>query len=667
MRDMPRRLVVGVMLLVLLGMGMPVMGQGFVPADILNDEGGPVLIRGSVTYTNPFFTSGTAAPLIILEDQAGFVDRDEGFLFPPESQALGQITSDFYTSPFTYSLALPIEPQGSLRDVDQDGEVDRGVMVFAVAYWENVWGDPFLEKRDQQGGGWSTAYASTVVSDNPEMLREVIGGKLIIYAPDDRQGFPVGFGADGKLFTADDPIVGIPQGYTVVNLDTNPFTFDRSRVQEIELYEPEGAALVDFSGQSYTQAFDSMIDKFRREYAFNEYKQLDWDAAVRKYRPRFEEAERTGNRQLYLQALSDLIWSVPDGHVNVSPFSLFVDRVRTAVEGGIGFALRETDDRRSYVVFVTEGGPAERFGIQVGAEILAIDERPIADWITRTMPVGETYSTAHNRRLGQMRWATRFPLLRSQPVRVEFVNPGQAAQTVFLPVEGEFDSFFYSPDEPSTGWELPVEYRILDDGIVYAKITSFFDTQLLTIQLWERMIRQMNEEGVRGLIIDMRQNGGGSGFLADQMAAYFFEEETVVGRRASYNKDLGAFFFDSRRDSRMYPPSEDLQYRGRVVVLVGPDCASACERFVYNLTINDRAELVGFYPTAGLGGGVEDFRMPEGVTVRMTVVRSTDMDGNIHIEGTGVAPTLRVPVTRETLFSSRDVLLETARSLITGR
>jgi C-terminal processing protease CtpA/Prc len=266
-----------------------------------------------------------------------------------------------------------------------------------------------------------------------------------------------------------------------------------------------------------------------------------------------------------------------------------------------------------------------------------------------------------------MRWSTRFPLLRSLPVRVEFANPGQAAQTVFLPVEREFDSFFYSPDEPSTGWELPVEYRILDDGIVYARITSFFDTQLLTIQLWERMIRQMNDEGVRGLIIDMRQNGGGSGFLADQMAAYFFQEETVVGRRASYNKDLGAFFFDSRRDSRMYPPSDDLQYRGRVVVLIGPDCASACERFAYNMTIGGRAELVGFYPTAGLGGGVEDFRMPEGVTVRMTVVRSTDVDGNIHIEGTGVAPTLRVPVTREALFATTDVLLETARGVLTGR
>jgi len=82
-------------------------------AEIVNDEGGPVVLIGDVTYTNLNFTLGVAAPLIILEDQAGFVDRNEYFIFPPESQTLGQITSDFFDSPFSYSLALPIEPQGT--------------------------------------------------------------------------------------------------------------------------------------------------------------------------------------------------------------------------------------------------------------------------------------------------------------------------------------------------------------------------------------------------------------------------------------------------------------------------------------------------------------------------------------------------------------------------
>ena len=111
-------------------------------AEIVNDEGGAVLITGSVTYTNLFFTAGVAMPVVILEDQAGFVDRNRYYLMPVESQTLGQITSDFYTSPFTYSLAMPSMPQGTFRDVDQDDSDDIGIQVFAVAYWTNTWGDP---------------------------------------------------------------------------------------------------------------------------------------------------------------------------------------------------------------------------------------------------------------------------------------------------------------------------------------------------------------------------------------------------------------------------------------------------------------------------------------------------------------------------------------------
>ncbi|MCU0496767.1 MAG: S41 family peptidase [Anaerolineae bacterium] len=636
-------------------------GNDFPPADIENDEGGVVVITGEVEYTNPFFTTGVTQPLVLLEDQAGFVDRNEYFTFPIESQTLGQITSDFYSSPFTYSIALPIEPQGTLRDVDQDNGEDTGVMVFAVAYWDNTWGDPYLEVRDQSGGGWSTAYASTRISENPETLREVVGGKLLIYAPDDQQGFPSGFGEDGLLFTEDDPIVGIPQGYTVVDLDSDPFTFDRSSEQSIDLIEPEGSALVDFSDMGYAEAFNAMVDMMKNEYAFTEYKNIDWERIREKYLPRFEQADEDDDEQLYLESLAEMLWSIPDGHVAMSPLTDLVPVFWREHGRGIGIVIQETSDGRAYVTTVIDGSPADDAGIEVGAEILEIDGDPVSEYVSRISFIwGETFSTPHNRRLGQFRHAARFSEDIDE-VTITFQNDGDDPVTDRLRTEEEVDSYFATfEDNGLTGYELPVSYRLLDNGYMYVAIYSFFDDRALTIQLWERMIRQMNENDVTGLVIDMRFNGGGNGFLADQMSAYFFDEPLEVGNTGTYSKDLGEFFFDPRGVRRMYLPNEDLRYDGPISMLIGPSCASACERFAYNLTLEDRAAVIGHYPTAGLGGSVNDFLMPGGITVRYTIGRGVDMDGEIHIEGTGVEPTILIPITTETLFGDEDELLDAA-------
>ena len=109
-------------------------------ARVINDEGGPVVISGELHYTNAFFTSGVDDPLIILEDQAGFIDRNKKFILSLESQVPGKITSDFFTSPFSYRLSLPLAPTGSLRDVDNNGVEDTGVMVFVIGYWTNIFG-----------------------------------------------------------------------------------------------------------------------------------------------------------------------------------------------------------------------------------------------------------------------------------------------------------------------------------------------------------------------------------------------------------------------------------------------------------------------------------------------------------------------------------------------
>lgn len=632
---------------------------------ILNaEQGGPVSITGEVPYTNPFFTTGVAQPMVILEDQAGFVDRDKNYLMPLASQTLGQLTSDFFESPFSYSIALPIEPQGAYRDVDNDDEDDAGVQIFAVAYWTNTFGDPFLEERDLGGGGWSTAYASTRISEEFETEREIVGGSLLVYAPDDEQLFPINFGEDGLLFTIDDTdMITLPQGYTLVNLDTVPFTFDRSRNPVVDLIEPSGAALVDFSDLSYTDAFDAFVDKLSKEYAFTEYKEIDWEAFIETYRPLMQVAEAAGDSELYRRTLRDMLWEIPDGHVS-GPFlqDEFVQNVR----GGLGIAIQELADGRIIVTYLGEETPAAEAGIELAAEIIAINDTPIGEWVEGILPYSGPFSTPHNKRLQQLIYATRFPT--GTDVTITFLNPeAEEEETAELITIFEVDSFFHEDfARPVTGFELPVQYKLLDSGYAYVEITSFFDNQLLTVQLWERLMQTLNEQEVPGLIIDMRQNGGGFGFLADQMAAYFFEEELITGNTAYYNESLGEFILREEDADRFYLPAEELRYAGDLVVLVGPDCASACEFFSYDLTLQNRAVVVGHFPTAGLGGSVTDWDMPEGETVRVTLGRAVDAEGNIHLEGIGVVPDVVVPVTEEVLFGEGDAVLETAVAVLNG-
>jgi hypothetical protein len=68
-----------------------------------------------------------------------------------------------------------------------------------------------------------------------------------------------------------------------------------------------------------------------------------------------------------------------------------------------------------------------------------------------------------------------------------------------------------------------------------------------------------------------------------------------------------------------------------------------------------------------LGGSVVPVAMPDGATFNYTRSRAVDAEGNIAIEGIGVPPTVRVPVTEDTVFSERDVLMDAALAYIASQ
>jgi C-terminal processing protease CtpA/Prc len=634
-------------------------GQEAPPAEIVNDEGGPVIIQGEYAYSDPQLPDYGSQPVVFLGDVSNlFVEG--GFDFSTEylnlnsPQVLGINTSNIHDGPLTYEILLPINPEGKLDDVDNNDTTDPGVMIYTVDFTFNGIGDPYIDNRE------FIYYSSITSSQDFETQYQVTGGTFVVFAPDAGQGFPSGFGEDGKLFTADDPIVTLPQGWTVVYMNSDPFTFDRSHEATVDVVESAGTEYVDYSGLSYTEAFDQMVDMMRKKYAFTDLKGIDWDAMIAEFRPRFEEAEANQDVNAYYLAFRDFEWAIPDGHIGSNVFNYLFDQFRTETDGGMGMAIRDIDDGQTIVNFILPDGPADQAGIQLKAEILEINGQPVDDVVNASVPWSGPFSSDHVRRLQQLRYAIRFPV--GTDVEITYKNPGDAEPTTAtLTTIAERDSFNFSSFNTSlTGFELPLEFKVLDSGYGYIKIYSFNDDNLLTLLLWQRAIRQFNDAGVPAIILDMRQNGGGSPDIGNVMAGYFFDKETYAGTSAFYYGDVGHFEINPYYDTNILPADEQDRYHGDIAVLIGPSCASMCEFFTYDLTLLDNVAVVGQYPTMGLGGGIEPYAMPEGIAAQYTVARAVGADNQIHIEGKGVPPTVKVPVNEDTLFATDDVILNAA-------
>ncbi len=633
------------------------------PIPFVDNPEGVKIITGQYAYTDPALPTYNSEVGIALLDISGAVthtfDPVTGFNNLTSPQFLGKITSDINQSPFDYELRLPDIPGGVLHDLNHDGKTDTGVMVYDVNFVFNIIGDAYMQPEDP-------VWASTDLgSENFRNYGEIVSGKLVIYSPDDAQSFPSGFGADGLLFSNDDPIAPIGQGWTVVNLDTQPFTFDHGETATADILEAPLQATPTFTDQTYSQAFDSMIATMRRQYAYAAYYDIDWDALIAKYRPRFVKAEQDKSVADYETAVRDFIREFTDIHVGVdaSPYlNSLPNPLTDEIKGGIGMTVRELDDGRVIVNYITHDGPADQAGIQVRAELVRINGKSAKDAVasaTALNPPDLDYNHADVIRLDKERGLMRFPV--GAEVKLTYRNPDDSHEkTVTLTATDEDDSrlasrtALYGPD-PVT--DVPLEYRLLDSGYGYVKINSFFDDGVLTNALWKRAIELFKQVGVTGIIIDLRNNGGGWDFNGSTMLGYFYDTQQETGGSADYFPDIDRIEVNPLAKGLILPTANvNDRFHGKIAVMVSPFCVSECEFFSDALQRTGRATIIGQYHTAGGGGSIQNIYLPEGVEIQFTFSRGLDPQGKVKIQGTGVVPDIKVPVTEDTVFAADAVL-----------
>ncbi len=623
---------------------------------------GPQVITGEFTYSNDFvLETYYVEHAVALNDMTGFVERDKEWKLPVDGQVLGFLQADPENNKGSYRLLLPIKPEGESNDVDNNEQEDAGVQIFAITYSPNLAGGPYSE-GDDPSFGWPSYLAS--VKTDTENNDEVIGGKLVVWAPDDQQGFPTGFGEDGLLFTADDPIGPIPSGYSILDLDQKPFDVSQTVENDLPLYEPADVAVKDFSSLSYSAAFDKMFEILKKEYAFNgiKSKQPDWEKVYEQISLKVKAAEKAKDPTAYFLALQEFAFAFNDGHVGLDGGDVGNQVFSEATNGGYGLAIREMDNGKVIVTYLLPDGPAEQAGIELGAEVLRFNGEAIQAAIGKVVALSGPFSTDFARRYQQARY-----LLRAVPgteAELTFINPGKGSQTASLKAVAERASFSASSllrnYDPNA---LPVEFNILDSGAGYVRVNSNYDDLNLVVRLFERALKTFESNGITGLIIDMRLNFGGAPL---GLAGFLYDKEIPLGQLEYYSEKTGKFEPEGPRD-KVLPYTRQYKF-DQLVLLVDQNCYSACEIEAYGFSRVPGMVVVGQYPTAGVEAEVArgQFLLPEGFSFQAPTGRFTLPNGSIFLEGAGVKPTRRVPIDAQNALSEEDVVLTTAEKIVTG-
>jgi carboxyl-terminal processing protease len=168
-----------------------------------------------------------------------------------------------------------------------------------------------------------------------------------------------------------------------------------------------------------------------------------------------------------------------------------------------------------------------------------------------------------------------------------------------------------------------VAQQNLEPGYGYVRITGFSETTADDVATAVERLKRNNSHGLKGLVIDLRNNPGGVLEASVAVADAFLDHGLIVsadGRTA-----------DSR--FRMDATPGDLIGGAPIVVLVNSGSASAAEILAGALKDHDRAELVG-HKTYGKGSVQSVMPLSHGGALKLTTSRYfTPSGASIHEKG----------------------------------
>ena len=203
-----------------------------------------------------------------------------------------------------------------------------------------------------------------------------------------------------------------------------------------------------------------------------------------------------------------------------------------------------------------------------------------------------------------------------------------------------------------------IRYKILEDNIGYMYYRDF------SLGIGETNLDYIIDKLsiCEGIIIDVRNNGGGLLSNVETFAARFVNEKTLVGY-IQHKTGRGHNDF-SKPFARYNTPSTRLRYQKPVVVLTNRSCYSATNDFVNAMRYCPKVTIVGD-KTGGGSGLPFHSEIPIGWSVRFSACPVFDANMR-HIEF-GIEPDIYVNLLEQDVKQGKDTLIETARNLLKAK
>lgn len=383
--------------------------------------------------------------------------------------------------------------------------------------------------------------------------------------------------------------------------------------------------------------FDDAWETVRDRYYDPTFHGLDWQAERAKFRPLAAEAQTTA--ELY-SVLRRMLASLRDAHTRVySPDERFDWRRPRFIS--IGVSVREVGGL-PVVVSVERDSEAERVGLRAGDLVTSIDKEPALDVLARRLKEQGASSTPAATRLQVM--AKLFDGAAESAVHLGWISSDGKQRTTWLRREWR---------ERDTALRL----RRMRGAVGVIELDVF--TQSVAVDLVRALDGKLR--GVRGLVVDLRQNGGGETEAMTEVASAFLPAGKSLGR---FTDRSGRIQFEPHtRAAMLFAPDAIKTFDAPVVILTSERTSSAAEIFVAALKEARRARVLGQNTCGCVLAIRRRHTLPDGGELDISEMDYRTATGT-RLEGAGLAPDEKITLDRQDLRARRDRAIERAIELL---